>query len=885
MTSAAMVAQVGCAAVRVLVALQPADFRQAFGATVIAETAADIHAAVPSGALATIAVVARALADGARGVIVERASGLAASLRMTQRNMHNAFVSDLRQAARTLARDRGFTAVSLGTLSVGLALSVTVAVLVNVYLMRGLPYAESHRLFDVQYAPPGRPSPAGMETLDWHSLDDVLELSIAWDLDNFTLRGGDYPELLQGTWVTPGYVDGFGIRAALGRGFEQTDFESGRPMVAMISDRLWRTRFNRDRSIVGRTFDAFVNDRPDEVETFTVVGVLPASHWHVNTFTEILAPLRAATYPYMVRLRNGVPPGVAGSRISALVSTGTTGQPGDVRVELLSSHRRYVQQIRPLLLAVATATGLVLLIACANVGVLLTLRAARRRREMAVRQALGASAGQVTRACAAEPLLLGVAATALGLGLAWTTIAGLAPVVDHYLGRPAPGGATALGIDPATLLLTIGVGLVTVAIVSVVPIWITRRAPLSLAMAGGQKGATDGPTQRRARTVLVIIEVAASLTLLVGAGLTIQSAVGMLRIEMGLDADNVLVGRFSLRQRAYPDAEARTGFFARVLARSGEIAGAQGIAFTNAWPLQQSQERDVAGESSGPFPTRAGIVGVSPDYFNVLRIPLHDGRLFTAGDRIGSEQIALVSRTLATRLWGSTPAVGRQLRVAPAPNAPPSVRPATFTVVGVVGDIRHAHTDDDQADAYVPILQSPSSGVFVYLRVSDAVAAEQELRRLLGSIDGDVAFGASRKLADILDLQRAGARLLAYLLVVFAVFAAGLALVGIYAVVAYTVKQREREIAVRLAIGADRRTITRMFIGQGALVLGTGLVLGILGALALGRVLGTQLFGVEPADPVVLAGMTAAFALCGLAAVAWPARVAALLDPAAALKD
>ena len=170
-------------------------------------------------------------------------------------------------------------------------------------------------------------------------------------------------------------------------------------------------------------------------------------------------------------------------------------------------------------------------------------------------------------------------------------------------------------------------------------------------------------------------------------------------------------------------------------------------------------------------------------------------------------------------------------------------------MVGVVGDIRHAHTDNDLADVYLPILQSPSPGVFVYLRVSDAVSAERDLRRLLGSIDGDVAFGASRRLAEILDLQRAGARLLASLLVVFAVFAATLALVGIYAVVAYTVKQREREIAVRLAMGADRRRITRMFVGQGALVLGAGLVLGIGGALALGRVLRAQLFGVEPADP------------------------------------
>jgi hypothetical protein len=340
-----------------------------------------------------------------------------------------------------------------------------------------------------------------------------------------------------------------------------------------------------------------------------------------------------------------------------------------------------------------------------------------------------------------------------------------------------------------------------------------------------------------------------------------------------------------LRQRAYPDAAAWSGFYQRVLSRRGEIAGAEAIAFTNSWPLQQPISRDVGAAEAGTLPLRSGIVGVSPDYFKALRIPLHEGRSFTDADRIGSTPVVLVSRTLANRLWGTTNAVGRQLRIAPAPNSPPTARAVDRIVIGVVGDIRHAHTDNELADAYLPILQSPFPGAFVYLRAPDAASAERDLKRLLDSIDGEIAFGASRPLADILDLQRAGARFLASLLVVFAAFAAVLALVGIYGVVAYTVKQREREIAVRLAMGADGRTITRMFVGQGAIVLGAGLILGIAGALALGRVLRAQLFGVQPADPAVLISMTMAFALCGLLAIVWPARTAASVDSAAALKE
>ena len=880
MTRAALVAGAGRVMVRALVALHPREFRHNFGDTVRDETAADIDAAVPAGAAATAAVAIRAVLDAARGVCVERIASIDAS----RRAMQNALLSDVRHAVRSLSKDRGFTIVAVGTLSIGLALCVTVAVLVNAYLLRGLPYPDSHRLFDVRYGASGTPGPTGMEKLDWRSLDDIL-IGIAWDLDNFNLRGDPFPEVVQGTWVTPGYVEAFAVRPAQGRGFLPGDFETGRPSVALISHRLWQTRFNRDPSIVGRTFDAYVNDRPNEVETFTVIGVLAADHWHLNAFTEVLSPLRAPAYPYIVRLREGVPPAVAADRIGALVRSGTSGLAADWRVELVSTHATYVQQIRPLLLAVAIATGLVLLIACANVAVLLTVRATRRRREMAVRQALGATSGQITRACAAEPLVLGFASTGLGLGLAWATIVAISPVIAHYLGRGVPGGASALGIDGRTIVLTLAVSLAVIVVCAIVPILVARRTPVTLALSGGQKGSTEGPAQRRARSALIAIEVAACLTLLVGAGLTIQSAIGMLRTEMGLDATNVHVGRFSLRQRAYPDAASRTSFYERVLARAGDLPGVQALAFTTSWPLQASPVRNLGAGTAAPS-TRAGIVGVSPDYFDALRIPLHDGRLFTPRDRIGTEPVALVSRTLAMRLWPSASPVGQQLTVAPAANSPATARPSTFVVVGVVGDIRHAHTDQDLADAYVPLLQTPSASVFAYMRVAgDPSPAERGLRGLLASLDPDVGLGASRPLAEILDLQRAGARLLAYLLVIFGTVAAGLALVGIYGVIAYTVKQREREIAVRLAMGANRGAITRMFVRQGTVVLATGLLLGVAGALGLGRVLQAQLFNVAPADPAVIAGMALAFAACGLAAVAWPARTAASLDPAAALKD
>jgi putative ABC transport system permease protein len=360
----------------------------------------------------------------------------------------------------------------------------------------------------------------------------------------------------------------------------------------------------------------------------------------------------------------------------------------------------------------------------------------------------------------------------------------------------------------------------------------------------------------------------------------------MLQIDMGLQADHVVVGRYNLRPRGYPDADARAAFHARVLDGATRVPDLQGVGFTNAWPLQQSPSRDFDRGGAGPGQVRAGVVGVTPGYFDVLRIPLVSGRAFSATDRVGTNPVVLISRTFALRLWPNEDPVGQTLRLLPAPGAPPTARPASYTVAGVVGDIRHSHADTDLADVYTPLLQTPSIGVFAYLRVTgNPSGVEREFQRLLASLDADVGFAAARPLAGILEQQRAGAKLLAWLLIVFAFVAAILALVGIYGVIAYTVKQREREIAVRIAIGADRRTITRLFMRQGLLVLGAGLAVGIGGAIGIGRILRAQLFNVPADDPIVLAAATLAFGLCGALAIAFPARSAASLDPASILKE
>jgi putative ABC transport system permease protein len=799
--------------------------------------------------------------------------------------MLNPILSDLRHATRALLRARGFTSVAIGTLAAALALSVSVMTIVNAYLVRGLPYPASDRLFNVRYAAPGVNMPRGMEALDWTTLDDIVEHPIAWDLDNFSLRGEPHPELAAGAWVTPGYIEGFGVRPAIGRGFEPADFQAGRPSVALISHRIWQARFAADPNVVGRQFQAHVDDRPGEVETFTVVGVLPQRLWHMNAFTEVLAPLRAPTFPYMVRLRDGVSPEIAAERIMALVREGNQGLPAGWRAELLSTHAEYVRQVRPLLLSLAAATLLVMLIACANVAVLLMVRASRRRREIAVRKALGATTARITRAVAAEALVLGAAATAAGIAVAQLVVTALAPALERQLGRGAPGGAEAIGIDGPIVLGGVAAGFLVSCACSLAPFWASSRTPVALALAAGQKGAGDGPGQRRARSALIALEVASSLALLVGAALMVQSGLRILRVDMGLDVRDVQVGRISLRPRAYPDPSGRNAFYDQVHGRVSSIPGVRAVAYANWWPLQAAPPRGVAREDApADATTRAGVFGVSADYFTTLGIALRDGRAFTPADRPGTPGVAIVSETLARALWKERRAVGERIRIAPPDGA--TAPPASYVVVGVASDVRHVHTDDELADVYLALSQAPSPAVFTYLKTNGPhPTIDRDVRSAIAAVDRTLAFGTPRPLADILDQQRAGPRFLAALLVVFAIFAAALAIVGIYGVIAYAVRQREREIAVRMAIGADRPAIVRMFLRQGGVVLAGGLALGVAGAVVLGRVLQAQLFGVRAADPVVLAVTTAAFAVCGLLAVAWPARMAASTDPAAALKE
>ena len=780
---------------------------------------------------------------------------------------------------RSLAQARGFTLTAILTLGVGLALCLIVAAVANAYLFRPLPYPAADRLYNIQYAPPNERAPRGLAALDWASLNDIVEHPIAWDLDVFYLLGGTYPESAPGAWVTPGYVRGFGVRTAIGRDLVASDFEPGRPLVALISHRLWQSRFGGDPEIVGRRLTAYVSDRPNESESIEIVGVTRPDFWHVNPYTEVLAPLRVAAYPYMLQLRDGVPARLAEDRVTRLVQS---SEPSAPRATLISFQSGYVTSVRPVVWAIGAAAALVLVIACANVAVLMLVRSQRREREVVLRVALGASRAQVLRMLVAEALWLGVAATTTGVALAMVALRWLVPFVEGFLERRIPGGATAIAFDPQLAAIAIAGGLVSTIAFSLVPAMGLWRQSLASSIAAGGRGATISGGRSRARSILIGLEVAVSLTLLTGALLMTISALRMLAVDFGIQPGGVTTVGTSLRQQSYPDVATRAPFFERLIDRMSVMSQGRVVAMGDWWPLQAPPPRQFdAGTGSI---VDGGAVGVSAGYFSALGVRILEGRPFSTADRFGSEPVVVVSESLARRLWPSSSAIGQTVRVSTRPQTG-TPETLTYRVVGVAADVRQTHTDSNLLDAYVPLLQTAGRFTFLYMPVSTPTPAwERELREAVAGIDPEVAVGVPRALQAALDQERLKPRVLAWMLSAFAAFAALLALLGMYGVVSYAVQQREREVAVRMAIGADRRSVTGLFVRQGSLVLVAGVVAGALGAIGMGRILSAQLYGVGRTDPVVIASAAALLMLCGLVAIWWPARRAASTDPAAVLK-
>lgn len=796
---------------------------------------------------------------------------------------------EVRNARRSLWYSRSTAIVAVLSLGLGLALTASTLAVVNAYLIRSLPYPAADRLYHVVYARPGQPEPRGMTALDWTALGDVVDVADASAGGRFYIKDGEYTQEAVGLLVAPGSVDVLGVRVVRGRSLGVQDFKERSESVALIGDSLWRDRFGADPDIVGRVFRASRADQASPPETLRIVGVLEPGLRDVRGYArgvvEIVAPLRTPMRTYLVRLRAGVPAAAAERRISDAARRVASSLPADwAGVRLESVHERYVAGIRPMLIAVAVASGLVLLIVCANVAVLMLLRALRRDKELAVRVSLGATDTQLLRMAAVESGLVCAIAATVGLVLTRSALSVLAPLIEQHLGRPAPGGTSAIGLDPAVVLASSGIAVLIAVSLSSVPTIARSRRRLADALRGDGRYGTDRPTARRMRSALIALELAVSLALVAGCGLMIRSALNLVRTDLGFRAERIVRSRVALPGRAYPDSTALLAFFERLGAGLATQANAP-FAFTSFPPFVETPTQAVEAEDADTSGLTAGVLAVSDGYFAALAVGLKEGRGFTSADRLGSEPVAIVSDTLARRLWPAGTAIGRHIRTAerPAGGSPLTV---WRTVVGVAADVRQTYADADVKDIYLPFFQAPVQYATLYIRTDRPAAFWlQTLRETIARIDPEVLIGGTTPLEREGDRLLAGTRFLTSVLTGFAAFAVLLAVLGIYGVTAYAVQQREREIAIRVALGATANRVIALFVKRAGGVLAGGIAVGLLGAVAVAQTLATQLHGVGPYDVSTLMATLALMTLASLIATWWPVRRAARRAPFAALKE
>ena len=799
---------------------------------------------------------------------------------------------DVLLALRTMRRQPLFAFSTVLTLGIAIALAASAYGIVHAYLIRPLPYPDADRIVQLRAAPtrdefPNMPSRQAFEQLNWRTTDSLFAEVVTWDLDAFTVAGGDRTESVQGAWVSPGYVSALGVRPAVGRSFEPGEFTSRAPVV-ILSDALWSRRYNRDPSVIGRAIRLQSLDNPDVADVATVIGVMPPNAWHVNRFTDVLRPLPLGTRaPYMARLKPGMSVQDAERRLNAIVLPQLGKIDPAYRMSLVRVQDEYTYRVKPTLVALMGGALFLLLIAGASVAGAQTARAAARRAEVQVRIALGASRLRITMQLLTESLVIAFAAGVIGAAVASAVLATFGQTVGAQLGASIPGGADRLSLGIGMLALVVGTGALIGAAFGLLPALVVTRAvarPESLGGSlGGQKGTARSVASPVLRRGLIVAQVAVTMMLLVGAGLMARTVLTIATTPLGFSDERVVKGDLFLPPVRYKDKAAQLAGAERLIAGIATVQGVRSVAISFPDPLRNFTGPDVrvmgdAGATRNDSgPTTSQYI-VTPGYFDVMNIPVKAGRAFGAQDDPKAPPVAIVSEGVARELWPGEAAVGRQVRI--------GGDSVWRTVVGVAGEMRHPVESTPRPEVYVPFAQDPLPLLFVLTRVTgDPREMGTALQRAVARVDDGLGLGNVQPLSELTDRATSRHRALATVLSLFALLALGLAMLGLYASLAYVVAQRRREIAIRVAVGANAWAIRRLVAREGITLVVGGLVLGVAMSLALTRLLASQLYGVTPTDPGTFGGIATVLGASALLAALAPLRQAARVQPAEIMRS
>jgi putative ABC transport system permease protein len=809
-------------------------------------------------------------------------------------------LQDLRYAWRSLRRTPGFTIAALLTLAIGIGANAAMLSVVNAVLLRKLPYPTADRMVVItQYARRGAGS-LGEGTdegvsypnfLDYQRRQRTFERIRLYRFWLSSITDAGNPEAVLSVKVSADFLQLTGTPPALGRDVSASDDQPGGPKVVIVSDRIWRQR-------LGARPDALNGSLQVDGEAYTVIGVMPAGWQFPGVIpsgatidlrdVEIMLPnqeqpAEAARGNQNFFALGMLKPGISTSqaaedleRIARELETEypnhNKGQGASVR----SLQEVTVAHIRPTLLVLLGAIGLVLLVACANVANLILARGRSREREIAVRSALGASPGRLTRQLLTENALLALSGGGLGLAVAWVAIRGMVWLRPENLPQ-----AASLRLDAVTVAGALLLSLVTAILVGLAPVIRFTRLSGRSALGEGPRTAGSSPGMTRARQVLTVAQVAVSLALLVGAGLLGRSFLRLQRVELGFDPGGVMTVGTMLPPGRYPSPSAVVSFWQRVIERLKDDPEVSAVAAVNVLPMSgfgNSGSFAILGRAPfepGEAPD-AAVRYITPDYFLVLGIRVIAGRAFVETDDSASTPVVIISESIARKFFPAGDALGKQLRY----------YGASRDIVGVVGDILElGPTQLPPLMLYSPMTQMPNESGFVAVksRLAPGVAAER-IRQAVLAVDNQQALINVRTMSSYFESSISQQRFMLALMGVFAIVALALAVIGLYGVIAYMVAQRTREIGIRVALGATGASIVRLVLGQGLLLAGIGVVVGLIGALALSRALTGLLYGVSAQDPMVYAGVSLLLLLVAAAASALPARRAAAVDPVTALR-
>jgi len=795
-------------------------------------------------------------------------------------------LADLRYAVRTLRRSPVFTTATVLTMALTIGANTAIFSVVNAVLIRPLPFASPQRLMQVSEKNDrlniSNFAASVLNYLSWKEQSHSFQALGAIGSGSYTLTSRGDPEQINGATITPSLLPLLGIQPVLGRGFREGDDRPGAAPVALISQALWRRRFAGEPSAIGAHMTINGVD-------YTVVGIAPAGLPFLAT-GDIWTPLtidpgNEIRLNHVInvygRLRPGVTPQQAQTEMN-LVATRVGRQFPEVKdwgINLFDFAATIIpDSLRTALFVLLGAVGFVLLIACANIANLLLSRGAARQREIAVRTALGATRKRMLAQFLTESLLLSTAGGVTGLLVALWAV--------RIANRALPPGllpVPEVAVDSAVLFFALGITLTTGLLFGLAPAWHAARTDLGAVLKQGSRSSIGG--QRLImRHGLVAGELALATVLLVGAGLLMQSLIRLQQVRLGFHPEGILSFQLAPAAVRYPDQAKRWALYRQVLQSLAAIPGVTGAAMSSGIPM------GVGSYNRSPFmPTGSSILPAdasvpidwriaSPGYFRLMGIPLLAGRDFTEHDGPGATDVIIVSRAAAQKFWGAENPIGKMLHR-------PTVQ-SSFTVIGVVDEVRLTALNQEFPCLYFSAATRPAPLMDIVVKTQgQPESVQQAARARIHDIDPELPLANVRTLEDYVYDNAAQPRLNAALLVVFAGVALLIAAIGVYGVLAYSVNQRTREIGLRMALGAQPSGVLWWIASQGMLVAIAGIGAGLLGAVALSRVLGALLYQIEPRDPLTFTGVAVLLSVVALIACLAPAHRASRVDPIVALRD